>query len=294
MPDWAQETRQKWVEMEQRWKHEREVAREHAPKMSPGQMVAKSQALASLSQVDYDGSRLCGVNKEHEVFCSNDEKSWTSFGKGLPGKEFTQVTVGDDALYAIDEKHQVHKRSMKKDSKWANLGGGGEGESMLHIDADGPRLCGVTVDNKIKCWERERVGPKEWKEGWVEKQGIPQVEKNGHPIIQKPSSVSITSDDMYITTTDDYIFKRVGGIAPPEATWMQIPGKLHSISAYSDRLCGANTKGAVYCTYNDGKKWQPTDGELHHREHRAMTQVTTYGDKLYGVDQWDYVIKQDL
>lgn len=270
--DWAQETRLRWKELGQRWKREAE----HAPKMSDAQTIANSQALnASLTQVDYDGSRLCGVNKDHEVFCSVDEKSWPSFGKG-----FTQVTVGDGALYAISEKDQeVMGRDMKKDSKWGKVG-----EKMLHIDADGRHLCGVTVDNKIKCWEG----------GWVEKKGIPRVEKNGHLINQKPSSVSITSDDMYITTTDNYVLKRVGGIAPEEATWIEVPGKLHSISAYGNRLCGANTKGVVYCTRNDGKQWHPLDGERHHQQYRAMTQVTTHGDKLYGVDQWDYVLKQDL
>ena len=209
----------------------------------------KKLKIGKLSNLSLSGNKLCGVNKDNNIYCSNfGYDDWQQIQGNLKqlsldGRKVCGVTSIDDIYCADDIDNPA----------WQQLNG-----KLKQVSLSGDTICGVNSENNIYCSDY-------YKTDWKQLPG-------------RLNNLSIDGARICGVNENDDIYC-ADNLIDPE--WAHVNGKLKQISLSGDTMCGINKDNELYCADYAKDNWKRKPGELAH--------VSVDGNKSYAVDDTDNI-----
>ena len=202
-----------------------------------------------LKQASISADKVCGVDKEDNIFCSKvGSKEWKQKeGKlkhvSLSGQKICGVNSDNDIFCADDVDH----------IQWKKIDG-----KLTQIDVSGHKMCGVNGNYEIFCAD---YGKSSW-------QRLPGLLKH----------VSIDGVKMCGANMVDDVFCADSLVDPQ---WKQIRGSLKQIDTSDGKMCGVNSKNEVWCADYGRDNWEQKPG--------TVKFVSIDNNRAYGIGENDNV-----
>ncbi|TYZ59408.1 hypothetical protein PybrP1_001029 [[Pythium] brassicae (nom. inval.)] len=201
-----------------------------------------------LKQLAFDGSMLCGVSGNNDLFCADDGLRTNPNWRQIEG-QFIEVEVEAGRVYAVGLNTVIYLRwftpppvEMKGWTKLKTL------PKLRQLNYDGRTLCGTATDEGI----------------WCATGGFEDGEPNWQQLDGGLSHVVVWGDSIYGVNSLGNVWT-ANSRGPTQ--WRLLPGDYKQLSTDGKQLCAVDRDHLVWCAdslIDTMPNWQGPKGTFQH------------------------------
>ena len=205
-----------------------------------------------LKQIQHEGNVVCGVTKDHTIWCADQNIFSNPNWFQLPGGLKHISVSGTGAVCGTNVHDDIWCADNYRSPQWKQIPG-----KLKQIDLEGYAACGVNANDDIFC--ADYVMNPRWEH-----------------IPGKLKHITLSRGKVYGVNSSDNIY--YGGNRK-SVNWKQIPGGLKQVDMDGNIVCGVNMYDDYFCKEDlESGNWKHLPGKLKY--------ISINQGKLYG-SNWD-------